>query len=270
MQDLKDSLDGVLITGDIATTGLDFDLEKALVFIEGIPDSSDSRTSGGFPTISSMGLPVHLLPGNHDRYKLRFSGLGYAPGGRKFHQVFHAHWQDDVKQSSVVKSDLAVGIIAADFSLQKTRHAQWRNLVVNAYSQGKAYQDIVDKCVIETQKFQQEYDEKKDVFIIWAMHFPPIPEQKAPYMRLLHREAVISAANQNSVALILSGHTHDPFDFSSPRNNFRAFGTGSTTQDDSPEGNFCQQISIENSDDGYWLEIMYYRFDEPAGRFVKV
>lgn len=272
VHDVKDSLDGILITGDIATTGLDFDLSKALVFVEGVPDAHDERTSGGFPTLSGAGKPVYLLPGNHDRYKLRFGGLGYAPGGKRFGKIFHSHWKRDVKRSAIIKTDLAVGIIASDFSLRKTVHAQWPNIFVNAYSQGKAYEDIVKLCIAETVAFENEHKEKKDVFIIWAVHFPPVPEQGKSYMRLIDRQRLVLAANNYGVSLILSGHTHDPFDFKSPRNRFHALGTGSTTQADSPEGNFCQLISIENSRNGYLVEIVNYGFDGDSGkgRFVKI
>lgn len=272
VHDVKDSLDGILITGDIATTGLDFDLSKALAFVEGVPDPDDARTSGGFPTLRGAGCPVHLLPGNHDRYKLRFGGLGYAPGGRKFHKIFHSYWKADVMRSAVLKTDLAVGIIASDFSLRNTRHAEWSNLFVNAYSQGKAYDDVVRNCMAETQAFKTEHEGTKDVFIIWAVHFPPVPEQGKSYMKFLDRQRVLLAANNSGVSLILSGHTHDPFDFKSPRHRFHALGTGSATQHDSPEGNYCQLVSIENSRSGFSLEIVNYGFDGNSGRgrFVRV
>lgn len=272
VHNLKATLDAVLITGDIATTGLEFDLEKALLFVEGQPDAHEPRTSAGFPTVSGAALPVHLLPGNHDRYKLFLKRLGYAPGNRKFHQIFHRHWQQDVKVSAIIKSGLAVGIIAADFSLRTLRDADMLpNVFVNAHAQGRVYQDILARCVAETQSFQDQYEGDKEVFIIWAVHFPPAPAQAETYMRLIDREALIAAAHACGVALILSGHTHEPFEFSSPQYGFRVFGTGSATQYDSPEGNFCQVVSIETVEGGFAVETKHYRFEEAAGtgRFVR-
>jgi 3',5'-cyclic AMP phosphodiesterase CpdA len=270
---LKATIDAILITGDIATTGLEFDLEKALLFVEGKPDAHESRTSGGFPTVSGAGLPVHLLPGNHDRYKLFLKRLGYAPGSRKFHQVFQRHWQQDVRVSAIIKQGLAIGIIAADFSLRRFHHAdKLPNLFFNAHAQGKVYSDILDQCVAETQTFQAQYEADREVFIIWAVHFPPAPAQAESYMQLIDREDLIAAADRCGVALVLSGHTHEPFEFSSPQYSFRVFGTGSATQYDSPEGNFCQVVSVETVKEGFAVETKHYRFEETIGqaRFVRV
>lgn len=273
VHNLKATLDAILITGDIATTGLEFDLAKALLFIEGQPDAHEIRTSTGFPTVSGAGVPVYLLPGNHDRYKLLLKRVGYAPGNRKFHQVLRRHWQKDVKVSSILKPGLAIGIIAADFSLRRLLDAdKLPNLFVNAHAQGNVYTDILTQCVTETKSFQAQYEDDNDVFIIWAMHFPPAPSPAASYMRLINREALIAKAEDCEVDLILSGHTHEPFEFSSPQYGFRVFGTGSATQYDSPEGNFCQVVSIETETDGFVIETKHYRFDEMSGtgRFVRV
>jgi 3',5'-cyclic AMP phosphodiesterase CpdA len=273
VHNLRATLDAILITGDIATTGLGFDLEKALLFVEGQPDAHEPRTSAGFPTVRGAGLPIHLLPGNHDRYKLLLKRLGYAPGSKKFHQIFHRHWQQDVKVNAIIKPGLAIGIIAADFSLRRWHHAEkLPNLFVNAHAQGRVYPDILAQCVAETETFQAQYEDDKEVFIIWAIHFPPAPAQAESYMRLIDREDLIAAADGCGVALVLSGHTHEPFEFSSPQYSFRVFGTGSATQYDSPEGNFCQIVSIETAEGGFAVETKHYRFEEAAGtgRFVRV
>jgi 3',5'-cyclic AMP phosphodiesterase CpdA len=50
----KETLDGVIITGDIATTGRIFDLQKAFTVIK--------------DRIEPIGVDLCLLPGNHDRW----------------------------------------------------------------------------------------------------------------------------------------------------------------------------------------------------------
>jgi DNA repair exonuclease SbcCD nuclease subunit len=265
----KGSLDAILITGDISTTGLDYDLQQARRFVEGVPDAHDIRTTGGFPTISGAGLPIFLLPGNHDRYKLLLRRLGYAPGNRRFHQVFHNHWRADVKSDFIIKGDLAVGIFAADFSLRKWYHADaLPNIFVNAHAQGKVYPDILTELENATSTFQDENNEEHDVFSLWAVHFPLVPTHKESYMKLINSDNLISSANASEVFLVLSGHTHDPFDFSSPRMLFRALGTGTTTEFASSEGNYCQIISIENSDEGFLVGTEHYRFDSLSSSFT--
>ncbi len=69
--------------------------------------------------------------------------------------------------------------------------------------------------------------------------------------------------------MILSGHTHEPFELSSPRMTFHALGAGSATQFVSPEGNFCQIISVENDAEGFWVEVEHYRFDRQLSKFVE-
>jgi 3',5'-cyclic AMP phosphodiesterase CpdA len=265
----RNSLDSVLITGDIATTGLDYDLERALQFIEGKPDAHDARVTFGFPTISGAGLPILLLPGNHDRYKLLLRRLGYAPGSRKFHQMFGRHWQGDVKTSSITKGGLVVGVIAADFSLRKWRDAEWPDVVVNSYAQGKVYSDILDELVDATDTFHANNAGADSVFVIWAAHFPPLSTNTESYMKLVGGEQVVHSANECGVSLILSGHTHDPFELSSPRMTFSALGTGSATQFDSPEGNFCQIVSVESDGQKCYVGVEHYEFDRSLSRFVR-
>jgi hypothetical protein len=160
--------------------------------------------------------------------------------------------------------------MAADFSLRTWRDAELLpNIVVNAYAQGKVYKDVLDELIAETDTFRMKYSDQKDVFIVWALHFPPASTHPEPHMKLIDSDLLISAANDCEVSLILSGHTHDPFHISSPRMAFRVLGTGSTTQYDSPEGNYCEIVSIENAPGGSWVETEHYQFDRASSKFVR-
>jgi DNA repair exonuclease SbcCD nuclease subunit len=80
-----DSLDALVLTGDIATTGRTFDLEKAYSVVK--------------TRLQPIGIDICLLPGNHDRWEpyrvghnTALMSLGYNPGGREFHNVFGDFW----------------------------------------------------------------------------------------------------------------------------------------------------------------------------------
>jgi 3',5'-cyclic AMP phosphodiesterase CpdA len=266
---LESRLDAVMITGDIATTGLTFDLEFALRFVEGVPDSNNKHRSNNFPTISGIQRPIFLLPGNHDRYKLLLGRFGYAPGGRNFHSLFHKHWGSDVKVNSLSNDAFSVGIIAADFSLRTARHSKLPQ-TVNMYSQGKVYQDTLDDLVSATNSYINAHIEESEVAIIWALHFPPLAPNLPSYMELLDSANLIAAANQTGVLFIISGHTHYPFELSSPREGFQLLGAGSVTQFDSSVGNHCQVITVGNAGEERWFEVEHYLFDYTSAEFIRV
>jgi hypothetical protein len=64
-------------------------------------------------------------------------------------------------RTSVLKSDLALVLLLPMLVLEKRDHAQWRNAVVNAYSQGRAYPDVVKTCMDETRAFKTNMSERK-------------------------------------------------------------------------------------------------------------
>ena len=268
---MRNSLKAILITGDIATTGLDFDLDTALPFIEGPPYPQDVRmTLAGGATISGLGAPIHLLPGNHDRYKLVLKRAGYAPGNRVFHTKFGKYWTNDVKTYEVIEPDFAVAIIAADFSLRSFTDSDpiWPP---NWHAQGKIYDDILTTLESETRAFRKKHESDRVVYIIWAVHFPPVYPRIERYMRLLDDDRLVTSANNNCISLIVSGHTHDPLEYSSPRMKFRVLCAGSASQEDCPEGNHCQLISLENVSARVAVNIVHYRLEDgPPPAFVQV
>lgn len=62
-------IDGIVLTGDLATTGHPGDLAVALDFVTGPADPTHGwLTADGRPTLGGIGCPLWLLPGNHDRF----------------------------------------------------------------------------------------------------------------------------------------------------------------------------------------------------------
>jgi len=266
---VKDSLDAIVITGDIATTGLEHDLEKARIFIEGPPNPEDPRFSeDGIATISGVGVnKIILLPGNHDRYhELRdpsgLVSLGYAPGNKKFHHVFRQHWQNDVKTTVVDNDGLAVVVCAADFSLRRWRDAHLPQ-PANWYAQGRIYResgDVLPELVSQTQASRDDCLQRDlQVVIIWALHFPPAFPNGPSYMKLLGEEYLIAAAKECGVACILVGHTHKQVAYPLP--NCYVLCAGSASQADVKDGNYCQIISIDNANQDAPLMVATYRLE---------
>ena len=73
----QSDLNAVILSGDIATTGFEHDLQKAKEFLDG-------PTSGRFAasqSVSNLGIPVWILPGNHDRYTYTGREWFFSPGG---------------------------------------------------------------------------------------------------------------------------------------------------------------------------------------------
>jgi len=272
---VKDSLDAIVITGDIATTGLEHDLEKARIFIEGPPNPEDPRISeDGIATVSGLGVKhIILLPGNHDRYRewrdpLGLVSLGYTPGNKMFHDVFHRHWRNDVKITPIEKDGLAVVICAADFSLRRWQDARLP-LPSNWHAQGLVYtNDILPELVSQTQAARTDCLRRDlEIVIIWALHFPPAFPNASSVMKLLDEQHVIAAANECEVAFILAGHTHKQVAYPLPNSSAYVFCAGSASQADVEEGNYCQIISIDNADEYSPLKVATYRLALKNNKF---
>lgn len=278
---VKDSLDAIVITGDIATTGLEHDLERARIFIEGPPATDNSYLSeDGIATISGVGVNhIILLPGNHDRYRewrtpFGLVSLGYTPGNKKFHDVFQRHWQDDVKTTLVEKDGLAVVVCAADFSLRSWLDAYWPQ-PANWHAQGRVYresEDVLPKLISQTQAATANCLRRDlQVVIIWALHFPPAFPNSKSYMKLLDEEYLVAAAKECGVACILVGHTHRQVAYPLPNSTY-VLCAGSASQADVEDGNYCQIISIDSANQDTPLKVATYHLETKNDRleFVKV
>src|SRR5437588_5472969 len=161
-------IDAVILSGDIATTGLPDDLEVALEFFDGpknphtplwlaplVPTLAASTDVDAHLTGSGK-IPLWLLPGNHDRLRRvqlwnNLSGIVYFAGGTQFDSVFANHWTGRVREYPTVRrGTLTVKIIAADFSLKSPWHFSgvWPS---NQYAQGRVYSDVLDELVRVTE-----------------------------------------------------------------------------------------------------------------------
>ena len=264
-QAARGALDAVLLTGDIATTGDIDDLNKALDFIEATPDPRlPSLTTEKAPTLGGLDIPVWLLPGNHDRYKVgpryTMSGLIYAPGGEEFDAVFEEYWQGPVMSFSsskyglnyyepIIRDRLAVVVVGVDFNLLATDNC---DRPYGWLAQGKVYDDILNKLGDVTMDRVRECQTQGSthVCVIWAMHFPPKYPKISPYLKLIESELLILRANRCGIKAILAGHTHDPVRYRRPEMKFDVFCAGTASQAFAPGGNHCRVLEVTSDHSG--------------------
>jgi 3',5'-cyclic AMP phosphodiesterase CpdA len=266
-------LDAIVITGDLATTGLGPDLEKARLFLESKSEFDQS--------IAYVAAPVHLLPGNHDRFIYTGRGFLFAPGGKDFDSVFASRWSTPVTVYDVLRNqDLSILLVAADFGLISEKDSTFPLLKLNRLAQGRIYPEILNQLETTTQQAQREERTRgvRTLVTLWAIHFPPFfPHRNAGSVgRILDRltkglideQKLIDSARLHNVSAILAGHTHEADDYSAGDHRLRILCAGTATQDDVVEKH-CQIIEVSKNAIGQpKIIIKEYLQDRNASSFV--
>lgn len=306
----RNSIDAILITGDISTTGRKCDLQEALDIVTGNGEYKGlaKLTKLRNPCFEfPSSIPLHLLPGNHDRYDT--DGRFYSPGSKNFHDVFKSVWDEDVRVEKIDKGDFSVGLILADFSLTTAQEAaisydllsQLKEIFgydsatvlqrLAGFAQGKVHKTVLYQLITKTAEFiENAGNRNKKPFIIWAIHFPPrFPRSrtfnpfkrlrnkiKDEYKKLIDEDKLIYAAERLGVNAIFAGHTH--------QHKFYKVGgidvscSGSTTQYIIDEGdminNYCHIFSINPTNNDFDISVADFKYDRrrriTANEFIKV
>jgi 3',5'-cyclic AMP phosphodiesterase CpdA len=262
----RGTLDAVIMTGDIATTGATEDLHKARDFIQAAADPRlRSQSALKDPTLNGAQCHVWLLPGNHDRYHTKL----YLPGGKDFDSIFTAEWKGPVQAyQPIMKTGLSVVVIAADFNLNSVGDA---DRLLGWLGQGKVYTDVLDQLEVETRRCAGwcRLQNKFPICIIWAVHFPPDYPQISSNLKLLDGDSLIQRANYCQVNAIIAGHTHDPVRYRRPGMKFDVFCAGTTSQAFVPEGNHFRIIEIDvDAAGGIILSSEEYRYRNIRGGVI--
>jgi Icc-related predicted phosphoesterase len=237
----------IIASGDLATSGQSEDLGIAHDFFEGPPRSDQMFfvTSKNTATIARANLPVLLIPGNHDRFKDAWGG----PGGTKFDQVFQSRWPNHpvarirrrVLEDSSTGSKL--GFVGADLCLRTDADARppfWKN----RFGQGKAHKEVISAMRTETRALRDSYP---GAGVAWVIHFPPCAtDDENPLLELLDRAAVLDAARDENIGLILAGHIHAPALVQD--GNISIFCAGSAAAYLCPHGYWIHKLEIEVTD----------------------
>ena len=250
MYNWRNFIDGILISGDIATTGSNNDLQSALDifstpdnFIPGQNWLSDKRK----PTLKPEGFnkPIILVPGNHDRY----ANLSGFPG-KKYYQYFYSYWPVGIGgvQSCFLPNEKVpiLAIVCADFSLNDIGDC---SCFGGHFGQGRVYKDRLQKLVQETQRIAKSYPE---CGIIWMLHFAPKFEKKRhlrDQLILLDSDDLIEAAEKLGVNYFFCGHTHQYLDYSATVHGsvkIHCAGTSTCLENDLKTTIHLRLIVIEN------------------------
>lgn len=202
-------LSAIIITGDLATTGLVEDLKAALAFVNE-PAIRGVRSEQGTATLAAAGLDVFLVPGNHDRYASEFG----EAGGIGFDEVFANFWERGARVQSVLFEAEAenLAVIGADFSLACTDDAR-TPCVIGRLGQGRVYGHILTELQSTTVELRREYPK---IGIIWAVHFPPSAPRNSRGLHLINGHNLISSARAHDVHHILAGHIHTDLTYMAP------------------------------------------------------
>ncbi len=219
IHDMRNEIDGILISGDISTTGTDSDLEFASDFLLG---DVDINWSSGFAikSIINQSCSTGIIPGNHDRYS---DGVLSFPGSSNFEKYFGSDWQISNKQLNIIveevgntgkikllkykKENEILLIYCIDFSLKyESESMSTSNSVAGHFGQGIVNPTVLEQLITNT-KLETI---KNNAPALWMVHFPPkcTEVNKWEKLQLINDDLLINAANDCNVEYLLTGHTH--------------------------------------------------------------
>lgn len=284
------TLDAVILTGDLATTGEKEDILQTQRFLTGTPNPKFPHKSidgDRIGTLAAIGIDVISLPGNHDRLLPTFEFENSVP---KFFNVGGENFDDelvDYRKKPVMDYHLSVTfggqtlkvlILAADCTL---RHFSDHQGLLCWIAQGKVYDNTLLNLKRDSLSFINNRKKNEILSIIWACHFPPGYPGMKSHSKLIGEEDIIKAANDirivdnmNIPITIIAGHTHKQLMYKIPSMLNEAYCCGTTTQyeplskinqryaGNKDLGNLFQiiEVSIDNNLNQSRIDVENYRY----------
>ena len=188
--------------------------------------------------LAEAGVPVHLLPGNHDRYSFRSERpwVLSGSGNTRFDEVFQDHWRGLPVRANAFPSFTAGGevlhVVAADFTLKAADLGSLHLAGFGVLGQGCAYPEAVKELRVRTAQARAS----RKGAVIWAVHFPPKFEHRILSLgaacTLRHDDQLIQAAAKERIPLLIAGHTHIHRTYQVEALQIHSAGTSGTTAED--------------------------------------
>lgn len=191
-------MDGIIISGDLATTGMPGDISVARAFVDDAP-LNGFRSESRKPTLQSARRPIYVLPGNHDRYANNFAMTNSKLFDLAFGNYLH-NFNGYVGYWVRRKAGHYLGFVYADFTLRARSDATTR---LGAYGQGRVYQDVFQDLKDQTFALKSKYS---NINLCWVLHFAPF--DCGSHLELVDWQQIARAASAAGVTATLCGHTH--------------------------------------------------------------
>lgn len=223
----RNTIDHILFTGDMATTGSDGDLSTASKFL--IPsDSKSPFLSNSQDARIGFFQPdrISILPGNHDRYS---SFPPYIPENFAFERHFEFYWKLGKKINGriIIKNDspndkLAILMLDFSFSIDDIKPNSFSSWL----GKGKVHHDTLYKLENIINKLK-----KNEIPIIIAIHFPPIQHEKIPKsLELIDSKLFRDFLIKNNIHHVFCGHVHSCLNGKHTFQDINYYISGSATE----------------------------------------
>ena len=207
----------ILVTGDLAHTGRPGDLKAARKFIFAKANAARGfLTDDGEPTLQGAGCPIHVMPGNHDRYRHLLGGAGNVNFDQK--SKFGTFWKNGLRtvqafEIPVPNSDYVVAFLVADCCLPSPSDADPSLSPLAVMGQGLFDDQTRDMIRHATETLRRDRR-----VVVLVLHFPPVPPGEIGVFvnpspmdddhKLIGHAAALDLAEELDIPLIVSGHLH--------------------------------------------------------------
>jgi hypothetical protein len=230
-----------LITGDIATTASEDDLQAAKDLLSGEIGFDAIENIPIDPFLEKNKYPLsyyesaQLLPGNHDRFQIHGDTNFKDQGLETFSEVFHEKWEKNTRINFTYDDHFIT--VFVDFSLP----ADFNSGMYFDHDNGNEKINKRDKYMsflgrgIYTKKLRKELEDLldkikesplKDKKILFFSHFSLTSSYDS--LRLINAKMLIATLQKYNITVYFCGHTHE-IDFMQIEDNIQHICCGSTT-----------------------------------------